>query len=97
MKYGYIQYGNMSKELYKLPPEQRNKKMEEFKAVAEKQGWKMVMWGHPFGVSEDIVVVYETAKPLAAMFEDHLPSIMTNGRTDIVAIPEKKEGVSAQT
>jgi hypothetical protein len=93
MKYGYIQYGNMSKELSKLPPEQRNKKMEEYKAAAEKQGWKMVMWGHPFGVGEDIVV-YETTKPLAAMFEDHLPSIMTNGRTDIVAIPEKKEGAT---
>ena len=96
MKYGYIQYGNMSQELWKLSPEQRNKKMEEYKAVAEKQGWKMVMWGHPFGVSENIVVVYETPKPLSAIFEDKLLSIMTNGRTDIVAIPEKKDGVAAQ-
>jgi hypothetical protein len=96
MKYGYIQYGNMSKELYKLSPEQRNKKMEEYKATAEKEGWKMLMWGHPFGVSEDIVVVYETPKPLGAMFEDSLPSVMTAGRTHIVAIPEKKEGVAAQ-
>jgi hypothetical protein len=86
----------MSKELYKLPPEQRNKKMEEYKIAAEKLGWKMLMWGHPFGTTEDIVVVYETPKPLSGMFEDALPSIFTNGRTHIVAIPEKKEGVAAQ-
>ena len=87
MKYGYIQYGNMSQELWKLSPEQRNKKMEEYKAVAEKQARAR---------AENIVVVYETPKPLSAMFEDKLPSIMTNGRTDIVAIPEKKDGVAAQ-
>jgi len=96
MKYGYIQYGNMSKELYKLPPEQRNKKMEEYKIAAEKLGWKMLMWGHPFGVSEDFLVVWETPKQLSAMFEDNLPSMFSSGRTTIVACPEKKEGVAAQ-
>ena len=96
MKYGYIQYGNMSKELWKLTPEQRNKKMEEYKAATEKMGWKMIMWGHPFGVSENFVVVYETPKPLGAMFEDKLPSLFDGGRTDIVALPEGKEGVAAQ-
>jgi hypothetical protein len=96
MKYGYIQYGNMSKELYKLPPEQRNKKMEEYKVATAKLGWKMLMWGNPFGVSESFVVVYESSKPLAAMFEDKLPNLFYGGRTDIVAIPEGKEGVAAQ-
>ena len=95
MRYGYIMYGNMTPEITKLSPEQRNKKMDEAKAAAEKKGWHMVMWGHPFGVSEDILVVYETPKPLSAMFEDGLPNVMNNGRTHIVALPEKKDGYTA--
>jgi hypothetical protein len=95
MKYGYIMYGNMTQEMIKLTSEQRNKKMEEYRAEAEKKGWHMVMWGHPFGVSENILVVYETPKQLSAMFEDHLPNVMDNARTDIVALPEKKDGYNA--
>ncbi len=96
MKYGYIMYGNMTPEMMKLTSEQRNKRMEEYRAEAEKKGWRMVMWGHPFGVSEDIVVVYETPKQLSAMFEDRLPNVMDKARTDIVALPEKKDGYNAQ-
>ncbi len=96
MKYGYIQYGNMTPEMWKLSAEERNRKMEEAKKDAEKKGFKMLMWGHPFGVSEEIVVIYESDKPLSAMFETPLPSVLTAGRTNLVACPTGTEGVNPQ-
>ena len=48
-----------------------------------------------FGVSENFLVVYESQKPLVAMFEVKLSNLFDGVRTDIVAIPEGKEGVAA--
>ena len=35
------------------------KDMAKYKADLEKTGVKVLFWGHPFGVTENIVVVYD--------------------------------------
>ena len=68
MKYGYIAYGNMKPEwlnkMDELPAE-----MDRFKEHAEKHGFHMKYWGHPFGVSENIVVVFKSEKDLGGLMK----------------------------
>ena len=59
MKFGYIAYGKMNQELIQASPEERKKEMDRLKADAKKHGFKMMYWGHPYGVSENIVVVFK--------------------------------------
>ena len=63
MKYSYVTYGNMNPEWFdkydKLPAE-----MDRYKEHAEKHGFKMTYWGHPYGISEDIVVMFNSEKDL---------------------------------
>lgn len=65
MKYGYISYAYMKPEwmdrMDELPTE-----MARVKEDAEKHGFHMKYWGHPFGVAENIVVVLESEKDLGA-------------------------------
>lgn len=63
MKYGYVTYGNMKPEwsdkYEELPAE-----MDRYKEHAEKHGFHMKYWGHPYGVSEDIMAVFKSEKDL---------------------------------
>jgi hypothetical protein len=62
MKYGYIVYGNRSVDtMDKLPAD-----MDRFKEHAETHGFHMKYWGHPYGVSESIVVVFKSENDLGA-------------------------------
>ena len=86
MKYGYIVYGNLKPEWG--PGEDLKKEMERVKEDAEKHGFKMKYWGHPYGVSEDIIVVYKSEKGLDAYFNwtpKNYP--FTGTRTNLVTIP----------
>jgi len=86
MKYGFVVYGNLKPEI--RPGEDLKKKMEQVKADAEKNGFTMKYWGHPYGVSEDIVVVYKSEKGLAEYFSwtpKNYP--FTGSRTNLVIIP----------
>jgi hypothetical protein len=57
MKWRYaLTYGNMKPD---TSMEQLEKEMEKYKSDLEKTGVKMVFWGHPFGVSEDMLVVVD--------------------------------------
>jgi hypothetical protein len=85
MKYGYIVYGNM-KPVWG-PGEDLKKEMERVKEEAEKQGFTMMYWGHPFGVSENIVVVYKSEKGLGAYFDMGITTPWTGARTHQVIIP----------
>ena len=86
MKYGYIVYGNLKPEW--LPPtEDLKKEMERVKEEAEKHGFKMKYWGHPYGVSENIVVVYKSEKGLDTYFNLRLNNPFTGSRTNLVTIP----------
>jgi len=49
----------------------------------------MLFWGHPFGVSENMVCVFKSEKGLDAFFE-FLTTVdlpYTDSRTNMVAIP----------
>ena len=63
MKYAYISYANLNPEWFdkmdELPAE-----MDRFKEHAEKHGFKLKYWGHPYGVSENMVVVFNSEKDL---------------------------------
>lgn len=86
MKYGYIVYGNLKPE-YLPPAEDLKKEMERVKEEAEKHGFKMKYWGHPYGVSENIVVVYKSEKGLDAYYNLSLNNPYTGSRTNQVIIP----------
>ena len=87
MKFGYIAYGKMNPEFLQISPEDRKKKMEKLKEEAEKKGFKMMYWGHPYGVSENIVVVFKSEKTLDAYFGMGVSFPYTDTRTDLVVIP----------
>ena len=87
MKFGYIRYGNMSPEFWEITAEQRKEKVAEIKKEMEKQGFKLVLWGHPYGTSENIVFVYKSEKGLDSLIEVGVPHPMGNTRTNIVQIP----------
>lgn len=86
MKYGYIVYGNLNPE-WLSTTEDLKKEMERVKEEAEKKGFKMKYWGHPYGVSENIVVVYKSEKGLDAYFNLGLNNPWTGARTNQVIIP----------
>lgn len=61
MKYGYVVYANLKSQenLDELPAE-----MDRIKEQAKSHGFHMKYWGHPYGVSESIMVVYKSEKAL---------------------------------
>lgn len=85
MKFGYIVYGNLKPEW--MPTTNLKKEMERVKEEAEKHGFKMNYWGHPYGVSENMVVVYESDKTLDVYHGLSLNNPFTGNRTDLVIIP----------
>jgi hypothetical protein len=86
MKYGYIVYGNLEPG-WLTPTKDLKKEMERVKEEAEKKGFNMKYWGHPYGVSENIVVVYKSEKGLDAYSNLGINTPYTGARTDLVTIP----------
>ena len=86
MKFSYaITYGKM------LPGwsfEQIEKAMVKYKADVEKGGAKVVFWGHPFGVSENLIVVLDTGGDMDRYIKavSGIDSPYTDGRTDFVMV-----------
>jgi hypothetical protein len=62
MKYGYIAFGKLKQDIF--TGENINKAMDAVKKVAEKHEVKIKMYGYPYGVSENFVVVYASDKGL---------------------------------
>ncbi len=73
MKYGYMTYANLRPEWFEkmdeLPAE-----MDRFKEHAEKHGFHMKYWGHPYGTSENIVAVFKSEKGLGDWLRVYIPS-----------------------
>jgi len=84
MKYGFIAYGKWKPALIGSTEEQARIKKE-----AEKHGLKVLMWGAPYGVSENNVVVYESEKGIENYFNfgQAVDLPYTDTRTTIVALP----------
>ena len=83
MKWRYaISYGNMKAG---TSAEQLVKDFAKYKADIEKMGVKMVFWGHPFGTSENIVVVFDVGGDMNNYLKMmNLESPYTDARTDFV-------------
>jgi hypothetical protein len=65
LKYNYITYATMGSEYSAgLGMDKLRAKMDEYKAHAEKHGFEMTYWGHPYGVSEDILMIFNSEKAL---------------------------------
>ena len=92
MKHGFIAYGILKPEFNKKPLKEIHKVMDEVKKVAVKHEIEVKMYGIPYGVSEDFVVVYESLKGLVNYYnfgtEADLP--YTNTRTNQVSIDSFK-------
>ena len=66
--------------------EQIEKDMVQYKADVEKKGYKLVFWGHPFGVSEGMIAVLDIEGHM-----DHFPNNLISGpwiedRTEFVMV-----------
>ena len=63
MQYGYVTYALMKPELMG-DRDALEKEMDIHKEAAEKHGFHMKYWGHPYGVAENIIVVFKSEKGL---------------------------------
>ena len=89
MKYGFIVYGKWKPAVMEGMPESVNKEQARIKKEAEKHGMKVLMWGAPYGVSENMVVIYESEKGVENYFNfgQAVDLPYTDSRTTIVALP----------
>jgi hypothetical protein len=55
----FIVFLEMTSEFLRLPLEERQVFIPRWNEVASKYGIKMLFWGLPMGVSEQVVIVYE--------------------------------------
>ena len=88
MKYGFIAYGNLKTEFSKKTMKVVDVVMKEVEKVAKKHDIEVKMYGVPYGVSEDFVVVYESDKGLVNYYNFSLEADLpyTNTRTNQVSI-----------
>lgn len=88
MKYGFIAYGNLKPEFTRRPLEEIHEIMRNVEKKAREHDIEIKMYGMPYGVSEDFVVVFESRKGLVNYYnfgvEADLP--YTNTRTNQVSI-----------
>lgn len=60
VKFRYaITFGRMTPDFTKVMLKERSKALDQYKKEAEKYGVKVLFWGHPWGVSEGLVIVYD--------------------------------------
>jgi len=60
VKFRYaITYGTITPEFMKLVIDERSKALDHYMKEAEKYGVKVLLWGHPWGTSENLVIVYD--------------------------------------
>ena len=86
MKYGYVCYASLRPEWFEkmdeLPAE-----MDRYKEHAEKHGFHMKYWGHPYGVSETMMVMFKSENDLGAWqkMNQAFPRPYTGDRTILAA------------
>ena len=58
----YITFCEMTPEFLKMPLEERQKFIPRWSHTAHQYGIKVLFWGMPMGVNENIVLVFETSE-----------------------------------
>ena len=64
MTYAFVSFAYLKQEWMGKFGDPLNKEMARVKEEAEKKGFHMKYWGHPYGVAENIMVVYVSEKGL---------------------------------
>ena len=88
IKYGYVSYCKGTSKFWGLTEQERVKELDRIKREAEKYGLKMVLRGEPYGVSEDILLVFESEKGLDILnkFQNETYQPFESGRTILVVL-----------
>ena len=85
MKYGYVSYAYMKTDVM-TDRDAMDKEMARVKEHAENHGFHMKYWGHPFGVAENIMVVFKSEKALGEfMAMNQATDLPYNGQRTILA------------
>ncbi len=86
MKYKYISYCKGTSEFWELTEKERTKEFNRIKRKSEKYGLKMILKGEPYGVSEDIILAFESEKGLDVFnkFQNETYQPFESGRTIVV-------------
>lgn len=89
LRHGFIAYGKAKPDLFRMSGEELAEEMERLAEKARRFDLTLHMWGFPYGVDDDLVVVYESEKGLENYMNYDIESELpyTNTRTTIVAIP----------
>ena len=88
MGIGFITYAKMTPEFMAKSRPERAKDMEWLKEQATEHGVYMLMWGHPYGVNENLVIVYQSSKGVEnynnMVLDDQ--KIYTDSRTTVTVL-----------
>ncbi len=94
MKIGYVMvFGKMKADLYRPAEsikEEMNKAFKKLRETAEKQGLKVLLWGGPLGMSDELVVVFDVGGSMdnyLKFLEENLAALpFTNMRTHPIVV-----------
>jgi hypothetical protein len=89
LRHGFIAYGKAKPDLFKMSSEELTEEMERLAEKSVRYSLTLHMWGFPYGVDDDLVVVYESERGLENYMNFEIESELpySNTRTTIVAIP----------
>ena len=65
----YITFIELTSEFLRLPMEERRGYVPKWSQLASRHGVKVVFWGMPMGVEENVVCVFETHDDNEAFFK----------------------------
>ena len=60
--------------------------MAKYKAEVEKKGFKVVFWGHPYGVTEGMITVLDVEGHMDDYVSLNVPAPWLEGRTNFVMV-----------
>lgn len=89
MRYGYVVYAKAKPHLFEMNNEEIGEEMRKLADKAKKFDMEMHMWGFPYGVDDDLLVVFESELGLENYMNFEIESDLpySGTRTTIVAIP----------
>ena len=89
MRHGFVAYAKAKPHILEMSNEEIIEEMRILACKAKEYDIDMHMWGFPYGVDDDLLIVFESQKGLENYmnFEISTDLPYSNTRTTIVAIP----------